>query len=57
MIIKKIFQAYKTKAKQDMLEEYPDVAEAVKNARIDKYGLRKSTFDIDEGPKELLPRR
>ena len=57
MIIKKIFQAYKTKAKQDMLEEYPDVAEAVKNARIEKYGLRKSTFDIDEGPKELLPRR
>jgi hypothetical protein len=57
MIIKKIFQAYKEKAKQDMLEEYPDVAEAVKNARIEKYGLRKSTFDIDEGPKELLPRR
>jgi hypothetical protein len=57
MIIKKIFQAYKTKAKQDMLEEYPDVAEAIKNARIEKYGLRKSTFDIDEGPKELLPRR
>jgi len=57
MIIKKIFQAYKTKAKQDMLEEYPDVAEAVKNARIEKYGLRKSTFDIDERPKELLPRR
>jgi hypothetical protein len=57
MIIKKIFQAYKERAKQDMLEEYPDVAEAVKNARIEKYGLRKSTFDIDEGPKELLPRR
>ena len=57
MIIKKIFQAYKTKAKQDMLEEYPDVAEAIKNARIEKYGLRKSTFDIDERPKELLPRR
>ncbi len=57
MVIKKIFQAYKERAKQDMLEEYPDVAEAVKNARIDKYGLRKSTFDIDEGPKELLPRR
>ena len=57
MIIKKIFQAYKTKAKQDMLEEYPDVAEAIKNARIEKYGLRKSTFDIDERPKELLPRQ
>jgi hypothetical protein len=57
MIIKKIFQAYKTKAKYDMLEEYPDVAEAVKNARIEKYGFRKSTFDIDERPKELLPRR
>lgn len=57
IIIKKIFQAYKERAKQDMLEEYPDVAEAVKNARIEKYGLRKSTFDIDEGPKELLPRR
>jgi hypothetical protein len=57
MVIKKIFQAYKERAKQDMLEEYPDVAEAVKNARIEKYGLRKSTFDIDERPKELLPRR
>jgi hypothetical protein len=57
MIIKKIFQAYKERAKQDMLEEYPDVAEAIKNARIEKYGLRKSTFDIDERPKELLPRQ
>tara|TARA_R110000868_G_scaffold166500_1_gene400514 strand:- start:18 stop:3533 length:3516 start_codon:yes stop_codon:yes gene_type:complete len=57
MILKRIFQGYKNKAKQDMIEEYPDVAEAIKNARIEKYGLRKTTFDINEGPKELLPRQ
>jgi len=57
MIIKRIFQAYKEKAKQDMLQEYPDVADAIKNARIEKYGFRKSTFDIDKRPKELLPRK
>ncbi len=57
IILKSIFQAYKNKAKQDMLEEYPDVAEAIQNARIDKYGFRKSIYDIKEGPKELLPRQ
>jgi len=57
MTIKKIFQVYKKKAEQDMLEKYPEVAEAYKNARIEKYGFRKRVFDIDEKPKELLPRK
>ena len=57
MTIKKIFQAYTKEAEKDMLEKYPEVAEAYKNARIEKYGFRKTTFDIDEKPKELLPRK
>ena len=40
-----------------MLEKYPEVAEAYKNARIEQYGFRKRVFDIDEKPKELLPRK
>ena len=57
MTIKKIFQAYTKEAEKDMLEKYPEVAEAYKNARIEKYGFRKTTFDIDKKPKELLPRK
>tara|TARA_R110002012_G_scaffold112322_1_gene257938 strand:- start:50 stop:3535 length:3486 start_codon:yes stop_codon:yes gene_type:complete len=57
MTIKKIFQVYKKQAEEDMLEKYPEVAEAYKNAKIQKYGFRKTTFDIDEKPKELLPRQ
>ncbi len=57
MTIKKIFQVYKKQAEEDMLEKYPEVAEAYKNAKIQKYGFRKTTFDIDEKPKELLPRK
>ena len=57
MTIKKIFQVYTKQAEKDMLEKYPEVAEAYKNAKIEKYGFRKTTFDIDEKPKELLPRK
>ena len=57
MTIKKIFQVYKKQAEEDMLEKYPEAAEAYKNAKIQKYGFRKTTFDIDEKPKELLPRK
>ena len=57
MTIKKIFQVYKKQAEEDMLEKYPEVAEAYENAKIQKYGFRKTTFDIDEKPKELLPRK
>jgi len=57
MTIKKIFQVYKKQAEEDMLEKYSEVAEAYKNAKIQKYGFRKTTFDIDEKPKELLPRQ
>ena len=57
MTIKKIFQVYKKQAEEDMLEKYPEVAEAYENAKIQKYGFRKTTFDIDEKPKELLPRQ
>ena len=57
MTIKKIFQVYKNKAEKDMLEKYPKVAEAYKNAKIEKYGFRKRIYDIEEGPKELLPRK
>ena len=57
MTIKKIFQVYKKQAEKDMLEKYPEVAEAYKNAKIEQYGFRKTTFDIDEKPKELLPRK
>ncbi len=57
MTIKKIFSKYKEEAKKDMLQEYPEVKEAIKNAQIEKYGFRKTTFDIEEKPKELLPRK
>ena len=57
MTIKKIFEVYKKKAEKDMLEKYPKVAEAYKNAKIEKYGFRKRIYDIEEGPKELLPRQ
>ena len=51
------FQAYKNKAYQDMLEEYPEVKDAILEARQTKYGFRKSTYDIEERPKEVLPRQ
>ena len=57
MTVKKIFQAYKQEAKEDMLEKYPKVKEAIENAQKEKYGFRKTTFDIEEKPKELLPRK
>tara|TARA_B110000259_G_C13813456_1_gene321684 strand:- start:170 stop:682 length:513 start_codon:yes stop_codon:yes gene_type:complete len=57
MTVKKIFQAYKQEAKEDMLEKYPEVKEAIENAKKEKYGFRKTTFDIEEKPKELLPRK
>ena len=56
MTIRKIFQAYKDKAYQDMLDKYPEVDQAVKNARKQKYGFRKTIRDIEDKPKELLPR-
>jgi len=40
-----------------MLEKYPKISRTYKNAKIQKYGFRKTTFDIDEKPKELLPRK
>ena len=55
--LKRIFQAYKNKAYQDMLEEYPEVKDAINEARETKYGFRKSTYDIEERQKEVLPRR
>ena len=57
MTVKKIFQAYKQEAKEDMLEKYPEVKKAIENAKKEKYGFRKTTFDIEEKPKELLPRK
>ena len=57
MAIKKIFQLYKEEAKQDMLKKYPEVAKAAKLVRNEKYGLRERIYDINEQPKELLPRR
>ena len=57
MTIKRIFQTYTKKAEQDMLEKYPEVEEAYKMAQIEKYSFRKRSYDIDEQPKELLPRR
>ena len=56
IILKRIFQSYKNKAYQDMLEEYPEVKDAIDEARKTKYGFRKSTYDIEEKPKEVLPR-
>jgi len=55
--LKRIFQSYKNKAYQDMLEEYPEVKDAIEEARKTKYGFRKSTYDIEERPKEVLPRQ
>ena len=55
--LKRIFQAYKNKSYQDMLEEYPEVKDAILEARKTKYGFRKSTYDIEERPKEVLPRK
>ena len=56
IILKRIFQSYKNQAYQDMLEEYPEVKDAIDEARETKYGFRKSTYDIEERPKEVLPR-
>ena len=57
MILQRIFKSYKNKAYQDMLEEYPEVKEAIDEARKTKYGFRQSIYDIEEKPKELLPRQ
>ena len=54
--LSRIFKAYKNKAYQDMLEEYPEVKEAMDEARELKYGFRKSIYDVEERPKEVLPR-
>lgn len=55
--LKRIFQSYKNKAYQDMLDEYPEVKEAIEQARQTKYGFRKSIYNIEERPKEVLPRQ
>jgi len=57
IILKRIFQSYKNKAYQDMLEEYPEVKDAILKARETKYGFRKSTYNTEEMQKEVLPRR
>jgi len=57
IILKRIFQSYKNKAYQDMLEEYPEVKDAILKARETKYGFRKSTYNTEEIQKEVLPRR
>jgi len=54
--LKRIFKAYKNQAYQDMLEEYPEVNDAIEEARKTKYGFKESTYDIEERPKEVLPR-
>jgi len=58
IIIDSIYNAFKRQAKQDMLEKYTEVNEAVENAREIKFGLREEKFDLDEeSAKELLPRK
>jgi len=57
IILKRIFQSYKNKAYQDMLEEYPEVKDAILKARETKYGFRKSTYNTEEMQKEVLPRQ
>ena len=57
--IKKIFEVYKKQAYGDMLKKYEDVNEAVKAAKIEKYGFLKpmKLGELKEQPKELLPRQ
>tara|TARA_E500000318_G_scaffold82115_1_gene77430 strand:+ start:2100 stop:5597 length:3498 start_codon:yes stop_codon:yes gene_type:complete len=54
--IKKVFEAYKKKARQDMLDKYPKVKDAIIQAKRTNYGYRKPTMEIEDKPKELLPR-
>lgn len=57
-ILRNIINTYKREAYVQMLEEYPEVKEAVKNAIKKKYSFRKkmSVSDLKKEPKELLPR-
>ena len=56
--LKNIINAYKRKAYREMLDEYPEVKNAIKSAIKQKYGMRKkmSISEIKKGPKEFLPR-
>ena len=56
IIIDSIFNAFKTQAKEDMIEEY-DLLETIIEKKEQKYSLREPSYDIEEGPKELLPRK
>ena len=57
-ILKSIINSYKRKAYVEMLKEYPEVKQAVKNAIKEKYSFRKkmTTSELKKEPKELLPR-
>lgn len=57
-ILRNIINTYKREAYVQMLEEYPEVKEAVKNAIKKKYSFRKkmSVSELKKEPKELLPR-
>jgi hypothetical protein len=57
LIIKRIFQNYKDKAFDDMLTEYPEVKEAITDAKKEKYGFRKLGVYEEKETKELLPRK
>jgi len=56
IIIDSIFNAFKTQAKQDMIEHY-DLLETIIEKKEETYSLRKPSYDTEEGPKELLPRK
>ena len=57
LIIKRIFQNYKDKAFEDMLIEYPEVKDNIKEAKKEKYGFRKLGVYEEKETKELLPRK
>ena len=56
MIIKKVFKAYKDAAYAKMIKEYPDVKEALIDAKKQKYGyLGKKKLNQKEENNVLLP--
>ena len=56
MIIKKVFKAYKDAAYAKMIKEYPDVKEALIDAKKQKYGyLGKRKLNQKEENNVLLP--
>ena len=57
IIIDNVFNAFKRKAKEDMIEEY-DLLEAIQQQKEQEYSLKEPSYDIQEQKgKEILPRQ